>query len=167
MRPVRCVWVVVVVSLLGCESRSKRPEVVLPRVPPDTTVASWSVISRSDDRDSVHAVLEVSRTLTTTTRSPDGTMISASRTISVERYAALVGRLRSLRCCELASTTGERVEPSEARPVLELELGDVQCTVERWDREWRTGQARECAFSFAEVHRAGFVPDPPVDDLAP
>lgn len=163
----RGVWVLLVVSLVGCEAGSKRPDVVLPRVPPDATVASWSVVSRSDDRNSVHAVLEARRTLTTTTRSPDGTMMSTSRTISEQRYAALVERLRALRCCELSSTTAEQAEPAEAKPVLELELGDVQCTVELWDREWRAGRARECAFAFVEVHRAGFVPDPPVDDPTP
>jgi hypothetical protein len=91
-------------------------------------------------------------------------MMSVERTVSTEEYANLVGRLRTLECCSLASTTKERSDPAEAKPLLELELGDVSCEVELWDHEWRQGRARECGFAFAQVHRAGFVPDAPVDD---
>jgi hypothetical protein len=136
-------------------------------VPPDTVVLSWSVISRSSDRDSAHAVLEASRKLTTTTRSPEGTMMSISRTISREEYAELVGRLRSLDCCSLRSTTVEQPDPGEAKPQLEINLGDVRCEIELWDREWRRGRARECGFAAAQLHKMEFVPDPPVDAPAP
>jgi hypothetical protein len=100
----------------------------------------------------------------TTTRSSDGTMMSVERTVSEEEYADLVGRLRSLDCCSLKSTTKERSDPAEAKPLLELNLGDVRCEIELWDHEWREGLARECGFAVARVHRAGFVPDAPVDD---
>ena len=109
-------------------------------------------------------MLNARRELTTTTRSADGTMVSVERTISKDQYANLVGRLRDLDCCSLKSTAKERSDPAEARPLLELELGDVRCEIELWDHEWRAGLARECGFAVAQVHRAGFVPDTPVDE---
>ncbi|KPK13441.1 MAG: hypothetical protein AMJ62_15255 [Myxococcales bacterium SG8_38] len=160
----RIVWAIVVLSLLSCENRSQHKEVVLPRVPPETVVVGWSFISRSPDRRSMHVVLDAGRRLTTTTRSADGTMMSVERTVSKEEYANLVDRLRTLECCALRPTSKERSDPAEAKPLLELELGDVSCEVELWDHEWREGRARECGFAFAQVHRAGFVPDAPVDD---
>lgn len=163
----RIVWVIGFVWLLGCRKGDQEHDVALPRVPPDTVVVSWSVISRSSDRDSLHAVLDASRKLTTTTRTPDGTMMSVSRTISKKEYATLIDRLRTLDCCSLESTRSARPDPAEAKPLLEIDLGDTQCEVELWDREWREGVARECGFAVARVHRAGFVPDSPVDDSSP
>lgn len=163
----RKAWIMAVISLLGCPQADPSDKVVLPQVPPDTVVVSWSVISRSSDRDSVHAVLEANRKLTTTTRSSGGTMMSISRTISKKEYAGLVERLRSLDCCALESTVAEQSDPSEAKPQLEINLGDVRCEIELWDREWRAGRARECGFAAARVHKAGFVPDPPVDSPTP
>lgn len=161
---VRFGLVLLLVGLLGCRKSEPSGMVVLPKVPPDTVVLSWSVISRSTTRDSVHAVLEASRKLTTTKRSADGTMISASRSVSKREYSDIVASLRSLDCCALQSTAADRVDPAEAKPLLEINLGDVQCEIELWDREWRQGRARECAFAAAQIHRAGSVPDPAVDD---
>jgi len=94
-------------------------------------------------------------------------MMSIARTVSEDEYAKLVGRLRSLDCCSLHSTTQERANPSEAKPLLEINFGDVSCEVALWDREWREGLARECGFTVARLHGAGFVPDPPVDEHSP
>jgi hypothetical protein len=163
----RIVWVLALVSLFGCDKGDRLEEAALPRVPPDTVVVSWSVISRSSDRDSLHAVLEASRKLTTTTRTANGTMMSVSRTVSKSEYAALVDRLRTLDCCSIESTHAERSDVAEAKPLLEIDLGDTRCEVELWDREWREGLARECGFAVARIHRAGFVPDPPVDGSPP
>ncbi|MGB5219598.1 MAG: hypothetical protein WBN60_01115 [Polyangiales bacterium] len=163
----RIVWVLALVSLFGCDKGDRIEEVALPRVPPDTVVVSWSVISRSSDRDSLHAVLEASRKLTTTTRTANGTMMSISRTVSKSEYAALIDRLRTLDCCSIESTHAERSDAAEAKPLLEIDLGDTRCEVELWDREWREGVARECGFAVARIHRAGFVPDPPVDGSPP
>jgi hypothetical protein len=163
----RVLWLTVILSLVGCQRNETERKVVLPHVPPDTVVAAWSLISRSTDRGSVHVVLDATRTLTTTTRSANGTMMSVERTVSKAEYATLIGRLRELDCCSLESTDAERSDPAEAKPMLELELGDVQCEIELWDREWREGVARECGFAFARVHRAGFVPDPAVDGSPP
>ena len=153
--------------LVGCERGNRQGDVVLPEVPPDTVVVSWSFISRSTNRRSTHAVLQASRDLTITTRSADGTMMSVERQVKKEDYATLVGRLRSLDCCSLQSTESERSHPAEAKPLLEIDFGDMRCEVELWDREWREGLARECGFAVAQVHRTGFVPDPPVDDRGP
>ncbi len=163
----RIVWLVLLSTLLGCDTRGSTKEIELPRVPPDTVVASWSVISRSNDRNSVHAALEANRKLTVTTRSPDGTTISTSRTVSNEQYRELVAGLRTLDCCQLSSTSQQSVEPAEAKPVLELDLGDTRCAIELWDHEWREGLARRCAVAFVYVHRGELVPDPPVDASAP
>ena len=160
----RIVWVIAIAALLGCHKGEQEKEVVLPHVPPDTVVVSWSVVSRSSDRDSLHVVIEANRTLTTTTRAPSGTTMSTSRTIPKKEYAKLVGQLRALDCCSLRSTHAERAHPSEAKPLLEINLGDVRCEIELWDREWREGLARECGSAAARVHRAGFVPDRPVDE---
>jgi hypothetical protein len=147
--------------------REPHDDVVLPQVPPDTIVASWDFVSRSPDRQSVHSVLYADRRLTNTTRSPNGTIMSLERTVLTKEYALLVQRLRQLDCCSVASTEAPRVDPAESKPRLELNLGDVRCDIELWDREWLEGTARECGFAFAQVHRSGFVPDPPVDDPAP
>ena len=80
---------------------------------------------------------------------------------------ALVGTLRALDCCSLQSTSKESARPTEAKPRLEIDLGDVQCDIELWDREWREGRARECGFAVAQFHGSGFVPDPPVDEASP
>ncbi len=156
-----------VAVLLGCTPTGRSEAVALPKVTPDTVVVSWSVISRSADRRSTHVVLEASRDLTTTTRSPDGTMMTVSGIVSEERYANLVGRLRELDCCSLPSTSEERSYPSEAKPELEINFGDMRCEIALWDREWRQGPAKECAFAFAQLHRRGFVPDSPVDEPSP
>ena len=153
--------------MLACEPSQPHADVVLPQVPPDTIVMSWSLISKSPGRQSVHSVLNASQKLTTTTRSDNGTMMSVSRGVSNEEYARLIKRLRELDCCALESTELQRPDPAEAKPRLELELGDVRCGIELWDREWREGRARECGFAAAQVHRAGFVPDAPVDDASP
>ena len=163
----RIVWVIAVISLLGCKKGDSEKEVALPRVPPDTVVVSWSVVSRSSVRDSLHAVLEANRKLTTTTRSSGGTMMSTARTVSKKEYATLIDQLRGLDCCSLESTRADRSDPAEAKPLLEIDLGDTRCEVELWDREWREGVARECGFAVARIHRAGFVPDPPVDGSPP
>jgi hypothetical protein len=155
------------VLLWGCTGRDQKEEVRLPDVSPDTVVVSWSVVSRSADRDSVHVVLEGSRKLTVTNKAPDGTMMSISRTVSKEDYAALVGTLRALDCCSLPSTTEDRTRPSEAKPRLEIDFSDSKCEIELWDREWREGRARECGFVVAHLHGGGFVPDPPVDESSP
>jgi hypothetical protein len=161
------VWIIALVWLLGCRIGDQEHDVALPRVPPDAVVVSWSVVSRSSNRDSLHAVLDASRKLTTTTRAPDGTMMSISRTVSKKEYATLIDRLRTLDCCSLESTRSPRSDPAEAKPLLEIDLGDTRCEVERWDREWRKGLARECGFAVARMHRAGFVPDSLVDDSSP
>ena len=163
----RAALIVVLTFSFGCQRGKDRDDVALPRVPPETVVVSWSFISRSPDRRSTHVVLQASRDLTITTRSADGTMMSIERKVGEEDYARLVGRLRSLDCCSLRSTEKERSHPAEAKPLLEIDFGDMRCEVELWDREWREGLARECGFAAAEVHRAGFVPDPPVDDRGP
>ena len=159
--------VCVAVLLLSCKAEETKQEVSFPKVPPDTVVVSWSVVSRSDDRDSFHAVLEASRKLTVTNRAPSGTMMSVSRTLPKKAYGELVGALRELDCCALESTGAERSNPAEAKPALEIDFGDVKCSVELWDREWREGRAKDCGFAFARAHGGDFVPDPPVDDSAP
>jgi len=161
------IWILCVAILLSCKPSQPKDEVVLPKVAPDTVVVSWSVISRSADRRSTHVVLEASRELITTTRSPDGTMMTVSRRVSEEAYAKLVGKLRGLDCCSLPSTSEDRAYPDEAKPQLEINFGDTRCEIERWDREWREGRAQECGFAFARLHGSGFVPDPPVDEPAP
>jgi hypothetical protein len=90
-------------------------------------------------------------------------MMSVSRMVSEKEYANLIGTLRSLNCCSLPSTLKERPSPSEAKPQLGINFGDVQCEIELWDREWRQGIAKECGFAVARIHGGGFVPDPPVD----
>lgn len=155
------------VLLCGCTANERKEEVELPKVAPDTVVVSWSVISRSSDRDSIHVVLEGSRQLIMTNRAPSGTMMSTSRTVSEQNYAKLVGTLRALDCCSLSSTSNERTSPSEGKPRLEIDLGDMKCEIELWDREWRQGRARECGFAVAQVHGGGFVPDPAVDEASP
>lgn len=157
----------VAVCLLSCTADGAERKVLLPQVPPDTIVLSWRVVSRSSDRDSFHAVLEGSRKLTVTNRAPSGTTMSLSRTLSKEEYGELVGSLRASRCCMLESTTADRPDPAEAKPALEIDFGDMKCSVELWDREWREGRAKECGFAFARVHGGDFVPDPPVDDPPP
>jgi hypothetical protein len=153
--------------LLSCKPAGQKEEVALPKVAPDTVVVSWSVISRSAERRSSHVVLEASRELVTTTRSPDGTMMTVSRTVSEEGYAKLLRTLRELDCCSLPSTSEDRSYPSEAKPQLEINFGDRRCEIELWDREWREGRARDCGFAFARIHGNGFVPDPPVDEPSP
>jgi len=153
--------------LWGCTGSEQKEKVALPKVAPDTVVVSWSVVSRSADRDSVHAALESSRKLTVTNKAPEGTMMSISHTVSEKDYAALVGTLRALDCCSLLSTTEDRTDPDEAKPQLEIDFGDSRCEIELWDREWRQGRARECGFAVARLHGAGFVPDPPVDETPP
>lgn len=151
----------------GCAAKEPKSEVELPKVVPDTIVVSWSVISRSSDRDSVHAVLDANRKLNVTNRAPDGTMMSIARQVSNKDYAALVASLRALDCCSLQSTSKERTDPSEAKPELEINFGDMKCEVALWDSEWRDGLARDCGFVVARLHGAGFVPDPPVDEPSP
>ncbi|MGB3051491.1 MAG: hypothetical protein WBB42_10870 [Polyangiales bacterium] len=161
------IWILCVAMLLSCKPTGPKEEVALPKVESDTVVVSWSVISRSAGRRSTHVVLEASRELITTTRSPDGTMMTVSRTVSEEAYAKLVGKLRALDCCSLPSTSEDRAYPDEAKPQLEINFGDTRCEIERWDREWREGRAQECGFAFARLHGGGFVPDAPVDEPAP
>jgi hypothetical protein len=153
--------------LIGCGRNEREQPVQLPAVAPDTVVVSWSVISQTPDRDSLHAVLEGDRTLVVTNRAADGTMMSVSRAVSKEQYAELIGALRALDCCALRSTQQERASPGEAKPALEINLGDVQCEIELWDSEWRRGRARACGLAVARFHGGGFVPDPPVDDARP
>lgn len=161
------IWILCMTLLLGCTPNGRKEEVALPKVAPDTTVVSWSVISRSSGRRSTHVALQGNRELITTTRSADGTMMTVSRTASKESYAKLVESLRSLDCCSLSSTSAERSYPSEAKPQLEINFGDSRCEIELWDREWREGRAKECGFAFAQFHRNGFVPDVPVDEPSP
>ncbi len=161
------IWILCVGTLLSCTPTEPKDEVALPKVEPETVVVSWSVISRSAGRRSTHVVLDASRELITTTRSPDGTMMTVSRTVTEDAYAKLVGQLRALECCSLPSTSEDRTYPDEAKPQLEINFGDTRCEIERWDREWREGRARECGFAFARLHGSGFVPDPPVDEPAP
>jgi len=92
-------------------------------------------------------------------------MMSVSRDVPTKEYVKLVRALRELDCCSLPSTSRERLSPSEAKPRLEIDLGDVRCEIELWDGEWLQGRARECGFAVARAHRGGFVPDPPVDDM--
>lgn len=153
--------------VFGCKSDRDPAAAALPEVEPDTVVVSWSVISRSDDRDSIHVVLEGSRQLVVMRRSPNGNMISVSHTVSEKDYADLVSRLRALDCCALQSTTRDRLRPGEARPQLEIDFGDMECEITLWDDEWLEGRAKECGFAFARLHKSGFVPDPKVDDPAP
>lgn len=155
---------VLFVALLGCTEKEPHDLVPLPRVPPDTVVVSWSVISRSADRDSLQVLVDAGRDLVATNRTSNGTMMSVSRKISKKEYAALVAKLRELDCCLLESTSAERSSPEEAKPRLEIDFGDMKCEIERWDREWLQGLARDCGFAFAGLHGAGFVPDPPVDE---
>jgi len=155
------------VLLSSCTRNEQREEVALPTVAPDTVVVSWSVVSRSSERRSMHIVLDASRELITMSRSSDGTMMNVTRTMPEEAYAKLIRTLRGLDCCSLPSTSAERSEPGEAKPQLEINFGDMQCEIELWDREWREGRARECGFAFAQFHHNGFVPDPPVDEPSP
>ena len=156
-----------VALLIGCSRNEREQAVRLPQVAPDTVVVSWSVTSRTADRDSLHAVLEGDRTLVVTNETADGTMMSVSRTVSDKEYAELVGTLRALDCCSLRSTDKEQPSLDEAKPALEINFGDVQCEVELWDSEWRQGRARDCGFAVARFHGRGFVPDPPFDDTRP
>jgi hypothetical protein len=153
--------------LLGCTRNEHEERVALPEVAPDTVVVSWSVISQSSDRDSIHVSVDGGRKLDVTNKAPDGTMMSVSRTLSEREYATLVGTLRDLHCCSLRSTSKERSAAGEAKPRLELDLGEMQCEIELWDSEWREGLARECGFAVAQVHGGDFVPDPPVDEALP
>ncbi|MBW2209964.1 MAG: hypothetical protein JRG67_02800 [Deltaproteobacteria bacterium] len=98
---------------------------------------------------------------------PDTVVVSWSVVSRSSDRPKLVGTLRSLQCCALPSSSGERSDPSEAKPQLEINFGDMQCEIELWDREWREGRARECGFAFALFHHSGFVPDPPVDEPSP
>jgi hypothetical protein len=158
----------VMVLLWGCTpSEPKQPEVELPKVAPDTVVAFWSVVSRSHDRDSIQVALDASRKLNVTQRTPGGTRMSIDRRVSEDEYARLVATLRALDCCSMQSTSKERTRPNEAKPRLEINLGDVQCEIELWDTEWLDGRARECGFAVAQLHGSGFVPDPPVDEASP
>lgn len=157
----------VMALLVNCSRSENAQDVQLPEVAPDAVVVSWSVTSRTRDRDSLHAVLEANRTLVVTNRTADGTMMSLSRTISKKEYATLVRRLRALDCCSLRSTDRERPSPDEAKPALEIDFGDMQCEVELWDSEWRQGKARDCGIAVAQLHGGGFVPDPPFDDAQP
>lgn len=163
----RKVLICMTVLLWGCTGKERTREVPLPDVPPDTVVVSWSLISRSSDRDSLHVVLDATRRLSVTNKAPNGTMMSIARTVSETDYTALVATLRSLDCCSLQSTSKERPRPSEAKPQLEINFGDMKCEIELWDSEWREGLARDCGFAAARLHGAGFVPDPPVDEPAP
>jgi len=153
--------------LWGCTGKERRLEVELPKVPPDTVVVSWSLISRSSDRESLHAVLDATRQLKVTNKAPDGTMMSIGHRVPEKDYAALVATLRALDCCSLQSTSKERTRPSEAKPQLEINFGDMKCEIELWDSEWREGLARECGFAVARLHGSGFVPDAPVDESSP
>lgn len=153
--------------LTGCKRGGNRAEAVLPDVEPDTVVVSWSVISRSDERRSMYVVLQGNREMVVMTRSPNGTMMSVSHEVSEKDYADLVGQLRALDCCALQSTSRDRARPSEAKPQLEIDFGDVECEIALWDDEWLEGRAKECGFAFARLHRSGFVPDPPVDEPTP
>ncbi len=166
VRPMRRALLLALLLSSSCK-REPHEDVVLPQVPADTIVASWDLVSKSVDRHSVHSVLYADRKLTTTTRSANGTMMSLERNVSHQEYAHLIKRLRELDCCSVSSTKAPRANPSESRPRLELNLGDVRCDIELWDREWLEGTARECGFAFAQIHRAGFVPDPPVDAASP
>ena len=163
----RTVLIGMTVLLCACTSKERNLEVELPEVPPDAAVVSWSLISRSADRDSLHAVLDASRKLTVTNKTPKGTMMSIARTVSEKDYTALVATLRALDCCSLRSTTKERPRASEAKPLLEINFGDMSCEVELWDSEWREGLARDCGFAVARLHGGGYVPDPPVDESSP
>lgn len=154
-------------AAVACTRGPTDEPVDLPNVAPDTVVMAWSVTSRTSDRDSLHVVLEADRTLVVTNRTADGTMMSVSRTVPEEEYANLVRTLRTLNCCSLQSSKGARPSPVEAKPMLEINLGDVQCVIERWDSEWREGLARRCGFTVARFHGGGFVPDPPVDETRP
>lgn len=153
--------------LWSCTRSEHGEEVVLPKVGPDTVVLSWSVISRSSDRDSLYVALDGSRNLNVTNRSPDGTMMSVTHTVSEKDYAKLIGTLRALDCCSIHSTSQERSSPSEAKPELKINFGDVRCKIDLWDREWREGRARKCGFAVARLHGGGFVPDPPFDEASP
>jgi hypothetical protein len=155
------------VVLWSCTGNEPNDEVALPKVAPDTVVLSWSVISQSSDRDSIHVALDATRKMVVTNKAPNGTMMSLSRTVSETDYAELIGTLRRLDCCSLSSTSKERSSPGEAKPQLEINFGDVRCEIELWDREWREGRARECGFAVARIHGSGFVPDPPVDEASP
>jgi hypothetical protein len=155
------------VLLLSCTRNEQEEAVALPTVAPDTVVVSWSLVSRSSERRSMHIVLDASRELITMSRSSDGTMMNVTRTVSEEAYAKLIGTLRGLECCALPSTSAERSDPGEAKPQLKINFGDVRCEIELWDREWREGRPRECGFAFARLHGGGFVPDPPVDEPSP
>jgi|GEM_PF-1806855 len=157
----------VTVLLFGCKRSEPIDEVALPKVAPDTVVVSWSVISRSSDRSSLHAVIHADRSLVVTTRDVTGTMMTVSRSVPEKEYAKLIASLRAQDCCSLPSTSRERLSPNEAKPRLEIDLGDVQCEIELWDGEWLQGRARECGFAVARAHAGGFVPDPPVDATPP
>jgi hypothetical protein len=115
----------------------------------------------------MHAVLEGSRELIVMRRPKSGNMISVSHRVSEKNYAELIGQLRSLDCCSLESTSRERLRPSEAKPLLEIDFGDVECEIALWDDEWLEGRAKECGFAFARLHKSGFVPDPLVDEPQP
>ena len=167
---VRGMWralVCATVLLYGCTRNEPKQEVELPKVAPETLVVLWTVLSRSSDRDSIQVALDGSRKLNVMRRTPGGTRMSIDRTVSEVEYAKLVGTLRALDCCSLQSTSKESARPTEAKPRLEIDLGDVQCDIELWDREWREGRARECGFAVAQFHGSGFVPYPPVDEASP
>ena len=149
--------------LCGCtENEPKRQAVELPNVAPDTVVVFWSVISRRSDRDSIQVALDGSQKLNVIHRTPSGTRMSVERAVSDEDYAKFVQTLRALDCCSLRSTSKERSRQSEAKPRLEINLGDQKCEIELRDSEWLEGRAKECGFLVSQLHGGGFVPDPEV-----
>ena len=61
-----------------------------------------------------------------------------------EEVDALVRVLREHRFCSLRSGRSTGV-PDEARPVVSVRVGDVDCVVKLWDGEWRDDEhARAC-----------------------
>ena len=61
------IWILCVILLPSCTPNEQKEEVALPNVAPDTVVVSWSLISRSAGRRSMHVALQGNRELITTT----------------------------------------------------------------------------------------------------
>ncbi|MDH3202435.1 MAG: hypothetical protein OEM15_16210 [Myxococcales bacterium] len=159
-------WFLGALLLAGCEGRQEA-RVVLPDVEPDAVVVSWGMVGRDGSRDTMYMELRGDRQVAITTKRPNGNLIQVQRKLGMDQYAELIDKLRKLDCCSLESRSKTAPSPLESQPELGINFGDVECQIALWDSEWRVGPARECGFVVAQVHGAGFVPDPPATDLAP
>lgn len=158
-------WLLLVVVLTGCKSRSEAP-VEMPTVAPSDAVVSWGMIGRNAQRDTMYMEIRGDRSMTIVTKSPSGTMVSVEQTVSEDKYRELVRQLRDLDCCSLMSTTESAPSPLETKPELGINFGDLACQVSLWDSEWRAQKARACGEAVASIHGRTFVTEDPNETAA-